>query len=537
MINVKGGHSSQNEETIGGFRGSYNKLIAWIISRIIAEKNINRALDIAEFYGGLRWENFDGIYQDNDLEGIVELKVRQSQNLHLPDFTGNEARTILIASALYDSGGHARVVLNWMKAFKEYGQHRLLITRLATIGYRRYLEEHRILYHLCASGGIELINEILVYCADAQRIVLHTHPDDIITAIAARILGKSGKTIIFFNHADHVFSFGLSAATVVCEISRYGIELNKRTHRVKDYSYLGIPIDCFSRCADSSSPAGKEQNKTVFSGGPSYKYAPGESCFSDLIDNVLEQRHDVSFLLAGPTGKESWWIEVKERWGNRIQFLGVLSHSHYLERLAKADVYVDSFPISGGTAFPEALLSGRLVTALNNPIQGYSPADALRLGDVQQLSEEVIRLLNHDPISMSRVEQVRERAMAIHSIISFHERVEHIYAGVYDKNAHSEASVDTHWSERRWENGSIVSLPNLAIWYRLPLRFCIAFTFTFNRLFGFSQHKNRWYLLRRMFVKPLPGLLRSYARNIYNKLQRHLSEDAATLSTSIRSEK
>jgi hypothetical protein len=390
---------------------------------------------------------------------------------------------------------------------------------------------------LCASGGIELINEIIAYCADAERIVLHTHPDDIITAIAARILAKSGKTIVFFNHADHVFSFGLSTATVVCEISSYGIELNKRTHRVKDYSYLGIPIDFLSRCADSSSPTEKEQNKTVFSGGPSYKYAPGESCFSDLIDNVLEQRRDVTFLLAGPTGKESWWIEVRERWGNRIQFLGAMSHSHYLDMLAKADVYVDSFPIGGGTAFPEALLSGKLVTALNNPIQGYSPADALRVGDVQQLSEEVIRLLNHDPISMSRVEQVRERAMAIHSMIRFHERVENVYAGVYYKSAHSEASVDTHWLERRWENGSSVSLPNLTIWYRLPLSFCIAFTFTFNRLFGISQYKNRLYLMRRMFVKPLPSLFRLYVRNICNKLQGQSPEDAATFSAFMRWEK
>ena len=45
--------------------------------------------------------------------------------------------------------------------------------------------------------------------------------------------------------------------------------------------------------------------------------------------------------------------------------------------MGKADVYVDSFPITGGTAFPEALLNGKLVAALKNPFQGYSPVDEL----------------------------------------------------------------------------------------------------------------------------------------------------------------
>jgi len=516
MSNVNSANQSDYKSQVATFRASYRQLIDWARSRVIAEKSVDHLLAMAEFYGSLRWENFNGIYEDSDLQGIVQRKVLQSRYLRLPDLTRKQGGTVLIASALYESGGHSRVVLNLLKAFKEDAQHRLLITRHVASHYRDDLDKHGIVYQLCASRGIELINEILAYCAAADRIVLHIHPDDIIATTAVTILAASGKPIIFYNHADHVFSFGISSATVVCEVSNYGIELSKRTHRVKEYSYLGIPIDILGTTAASNTPTSKKQSQTVLSGGASYKYVPGKTSFSNLVDNVLERRDDVTFLLVGPTGKEPWWTAVRERWGNRIQFLGgLLTYRQYLDTLASSDVYVDSFPITGGTAFPEALLRKKLVTGLSNPIQGYSPADALRVADVQELSEEVIRLLDRDPASMRKVEQVRESAMAAHSMSSFRERVKNIYAGIYDKSAPSEVSIDTHWLERRWENGKSVSLSySEDLWFRLPLRYCIGFKFKFSRLFGVEGHEDSLNLMRRIVVKPLPGLVRACLRHI-----------------------
>ena len=530
MSKVNSANQSDHESQVATFCASYRQLIDWARSRVIAEKNVDHLLAMAEFYGSLRWGNFNGIYEDSDLQGIVQKKVLQSRHLHLPDLTRKQGGTVLIASSLYKSGGHSRVVLNWLKAFKEDAQHRLLITRHVASDYRDDLDKHGIIYQLCASRGIELINEILAYCAAADRIVLLIHPSDIITTTAGTILAASGKPIIFYNHADHVFSFGISSATVVCEVSSYGIELNKRTHRVKEYSYLGIPIDFLGTTAASNIPTSKKQSQTVLSGGDSYKYAPGKTCFSNLVDNVLDKRDDITFLLVGPTGKEPWWTAVRERWGNRIQFMGgMLTYGQYLDTLASSDVYVDSFPITGGTAFPEALLSGKLVTGLSNPIQGYSPADALRVADVQELSEEIIRLLDRDPASMSKVEQARECAMAIHSLASFRERVKNIYAGIYDKSAPSKVSIDTHWLERRWKNGKSVSLSyREELWFRLPLRYCIGFKFRFSRLFGVEGHKDSLNLMRRIFVKPLPGLIRTCLRHV----RRHIR--SSWLFTSFR---
>jgi glycosyltransferase involved in cell wall biosynthesis len=459
------------------FSDSYAQIIGWIRSRLIAEKNINHQLSIAQFYGDIRWANFDGIYHDNDIEDIVELRVLQSKRLKLPHFSIKEARTVLIASDLYAVGGHSRVVLNWMKAFEEEGGHELLITRRATTTIRASLRDQNIPYHLCSNEGIDLVNEILAYCANMERIVLHTHPDDIITAIAARILTKSGKQIIFYNHADHVFSYGISSAQLVCEVSSYGIELNRRTQRIKQSCYLGIPISCRGYKSHLEIQTEKKINQTVISCGEPYKYAPGGFFFGDFIDALLEQRNDVTVQLVGPTGNEPWWATIRGRWGAQVQFLGKLSHSKYLDTMQKADVYVDSFPITGGTAFPEALLNGKLVAGLVNPIQGYSPVDELRVGDVRSLAEQVIALLKHDPISIRRIEEVRAKANAIHSITNFRERVKKAYAGIYDTDAKIHVRVDTYWFENEWRSGRrTMSVYRSYLWFRMYWGFCIPYT-------------------------------------------------------------
>lgn len=497
------GASQQNigsQEAI--FRESYRRLLHWVRSRVVGEKDLGQLLVLAEFYGALCRHNFDGSYHDSDLERIVEERVIQSSNLRLPEFTREGGETVLIATNLYESGGHSRVVLNWMKAFKEEAQHSILIARAVASGYKQALVDQGIPYHLCANRGVALINEIIAYCATAERIVLHIHPEDIITAIAARILAKSGKPIIFYNHADHLFSFGISSASVVCEISTYGTALNERTNRARQQSFVGIPIDFQRGHLKSPELPANEHEKIVLSGGSPYKYVPADVSFSDLIDIVLDKRDDVTFMLVGPTGKEPWWARAKTRWGDRLHFTGkMLSYSQYIELLLKADVYVDSFPVCGGTAFPEALLHGKLVTGVRTPIHGYSPADETKVGDVQEAAKVVLRLLDREATTMSRVEQAREHATDIHSMTRFRERVKNTYAGVYDKGPHSAVKTDTHWFEKRWEASNTVVMPGQ--WFRLPIEFCIAFRLTFARLFRYSQPNIRGYLSKRLFLSPL----------------------------------
>jgi hypothetical protein len=485
----------------------------------MTETNVKCLLAIAQFYGSFRLLNFDGVYQDNEIEDLVELKVTQSSEFILPSMSQTNTDTVLIASKLASFGGHSRVVLNWLTAFKKEGSHKLLISQIISQAVRLRLDNENISFHLCTNQGIDLVNEIMAYCAHAKRVVLHIDPDDIVAATAARIMARSGKQVIFYNHADHRFSFGTLSANLVCEVSDYGIELNRRARRLQDSCYLGIPI-VFHRHENRDAAALQNRAaKTVLSGGDSYKYAPGTVFFGSFIDDLLEQRSDVSILLVGPTGNEPWWLGVRERWHDRVRFIDHISHHEYLDIVQRADVYVDSFPITGGTAFPEALLNGKPVAGLHGPFEGYSPADELRAKDVHTLTRQVINLLDLDPQSLHRVEAIREKAAAIHSIANFRERVRNMYSGICDRNSGHKVDVDTRWIEKRWARDEELFLPGRIMPPMVPLKFGLSFKLRANRLLGRLSKKYRGYILLGIIFRFLPAGANKFAKDMRIKLR------------------
>ena len=524
MNDVTGKNQTAGSRHPNTFRGSFEQIIEWMRHQLITETKVNHLLAIAQFYGIFRMLNFDGVYQDNEIEEIVELRVSQSDQLTLPDMSKTNGGTILIVSHLLDFGGHSRVVLNWLAALREESSHRLLITQMVSDNSRSRLESQEINFHLCVNQGVQLVNEITAYCANAERVVLHIDPTDIAATTAVRILAKASKRIIFYNHADHRFSFGISSAHLVCEVSNYGIQLNRRARRIQDSCYLGIPIVFRAQRTGEEMAVANKAEKTVLSAGDSYKYAPGAAFFGTFIDDLLQQRDDVTFLLVGPTGKEPWWIKAKERWCNRIHFLGQLSHSKYLDVMQNADVYVDSFPITGGTAFPEALLNGKRVAGLHSPLEGYSPVDELRARDVPSLTQQVINLLNGDPASIRTIEEIREKAAAIHSIAEFRERVRNVYSGCYTRNSETKVDVDTYWLERRWAHNAELYLPGRIMPATVPLKFCMSFKSQANRLLGPFVSKYRGYILLGIIFRLLPPAAREWAQVMRNRFSPLLSK-------------
>ena len=467
---------------------------------MIKEIDVNVALNLARVYGDFRWMNHDGVYQDNELETLLQQKVMQSKGYLSPNFFEICTGTILVASELYSNGGHSAVVMNWMRMFREKDDHKLLITRTVTSKVKKTLDREGVSYHLCINDGVSLINEILQHTVNAERIVLHIHPSDIVSAVAARILTQAGKNVIFYNHADHVFSYGISSATTVCEVSSYGMALNKRTGRAKNSRYLGIPVNFCENQSDIN--LGRARGRTILSCGEPTKYAPSNVFFGEFIDCLLLQEPNATILLVGPTGEEPWWDGHVSRWGDSVQFLGTLEHDKYMEVIELADVYVDSFPITGGTAFPEALLNGKLVVGLQNPIQGYSPADELRVENVYQLAERVINLLMRDSACVSHVAKVRKQAKSIHSISRFRERVIGIYADNADKEQMSAVAIDTYWIEINWLERERINYPFWASFHSLALSYRLALLLELMKTRRFSEYSYIVKFVAIVIIKP-----------------------------------
>lgn len=426
----------------------YERMMDDLRSRIFKERDLNRLLRLASFYGQMRWQNNDGVYSDPELETYVIHAVLEKANLNLSDRNSQGEESVLIASELYDGGGHSRVVENWLLSEADFRDHSLVVSHGLTPKIIQSLQRDRIPFHICCGNGIRLIQEIISWCSNAKRIILHIHPDDIYSSVAAAFLSSKGKEVFFYNHADHVFSYGMIVSDVICEISSYGVEINRKFGRVlKSSTFLGIPI------AHKSAYKARNANqlKMILSSGSAYKFCPSSTSFCNFIDSMLSSRDDVEIVLIGPNGKEVWWEDIKKRWKKKVVFYGEIPHDQYSSVVEQADVYMDSIPVTGGTAFPEALIRGLFVSGINNSIQGYSPVDKLRVDSISELVVRVSEILDLDSCQIKKQKNVREVTSKFHSIEAFHSRLRGMYEGKYDTCPwNGEVPIDTEWIVRDW---------------------------------------------------------------------------------------
>lgn len=466
---------NHTELTSSQFLIKYNHLISWFRGCILKEDDIDIALSMTWAYGEFLSLNHNGIYADEQIEEVLELQIIQSGRIELESLKQQRGSGILmLASTLYDSGGHTKVLMTWLELACHLLTHKLVVTGSLTDSIERRVNETGVEWVKITSTGLASIREILQQASGCNQVVLHIHPQDIYAALAARLLAKAGYKVIFYNHADHLFSFGIGAAHLVCEISRYGIEINELSKRVKGQSiWMGVPINKHLQSSTQTPCASDLTNryageKIVLSAGSGYKYCPdNEFVFGKFINQLLASRSDVKVLLVGPTGNEKWWAEFKKNWGARVEFLGILPSWEYAQLLARADIYVDSYPITGGTAFPEALLSGKLCTGLSTPIQGYSLADTLKVATSDDMVVRVNALLDGNDEAIRVIEDTKNYVIKTQGRVFFLMQITEVYRTNHSQVANTNTSISTQygvpncaWISERWALNQLIKLPN-----------------------------------------------------------------------------
>lgn len=461
-----------NYET--AFLKRYKQVVLRLKAWSLSSDDVEKALIYANLYGVVRSLNNDGIYADEELEQQLTKKVLAEKQIDIQSISaGRGDGVLLLATELYDFGGHTKVLMTWLKLMKDVLPHRLVITRALTYHVEKQVKEMGVDVVKIANGGVL---EIIAAAKDFNRIVLHTHPEDIISAIAVRILADAGYEIIFYNHADHLFSFGISTAHIVCELSSYGEAINQRTGRVKGRAFrLGIPLKGIPETLQpfSKSISSNDRHKIILTVGNSYKYKPDKSfLFADFIDEILLRRSDVNVVIVGATGRESWWLSRRMKWGKRVLFMGVLHHSEYIDLLEVVDVYVDSYPVTGGTAFPEALLAGKSCIGLQTPMQGYSLADALKVSSVDELVHCAELILDRQQEIMLHQKTIREQVSNVQSESVFSARILDIYKHQImwdDKTKNIDhVEIDSHFLEKHWRTRMICNIPKKILLSQLP---------------------------------------------------------------------
>lgn len=380
-------------------------------------ESLEQALEAGCLLGRLNWINNDGKLEDEALE-VALLKKYNGELLSRskPESLLGEIDWLHVITNAYDSGGHTpllKKIVNGLVA-RGSGQN-VVVTGSVT---KRFLED------ITAMIGLEPIqlngplaeraSALIRLGRRAKYIVLYIHPNDLGAALAARILRREGHRVLFVNHADHVFSYGPGAADTVLEISGWGWNATKRGRMICSQSFLGIPLEA------SISRSRPPLNGPVISIGGGDKYKPGNNIvnFPTFLQKLLPLI-DQKVELIGPKGTECWWQDLIMQHKGQVQFFGTLPYNETQCRLIAASAYLDSFPITGGTAFPQALVAGKVVFGLREQSGGYSLADMLRYSSVEAMTEALVLYLRtgEEPLMQDFVRTRIRQNFSVKSVV------------------------------------------------------------------------------------------------------------------------
>lgn len=389
-------------------------LIETIEREIRADAEANSAILLAEWLARFLFTNYCGIYSFTPLEDAL------ASRFDAVAFAGARAPVLNVASELYPHGGHTRLMKNLLACMKA-DERETVVTRAARredvaallhIG----IEEVTVFPHVDeVSKVIALAEHFVQY----DRLVLHLHPDDVTAAVAVAVAKKShpGLRVYFVNHSDHTFSVAVGAADRVLELSAYGLSLAKARGIEGRNSFMGIPI------APAPAPDATRRPDLILTGGSAYKFKPDngrglQSAFAQLLD----ADRTVCVVAVGPQPRDYWWWTLKLRFPTRVRTMTRIPYDKYLELLSGCGLYVDSYPVTGGTAFTEALMRGANVSGISGGPNGYGIADRLRRMDTVAFVAHCQALLRNDARAVGEQAQVRHDAIRFHALDTVQER-------------------------------------------------------------------------------------------------------------------
>lgn len=308
------------------------------------------------------WLNFTGYYSlwkiENYLNAIGE-EVPKLESYNVP----KNNKVLHICSEIYETGGHTKLVFNWIKNNPEK-EHHITVTRPRK-NEKNVSEIYNFDYGkiklLEGNSNIGLAFQLKKYANEFEFIVLHIHPDDIIPVLA--FSDRNFKIpVIFNNHADHIFWIGNSVIDILVQIRNATGKLDTERRNMKDYLLLPILPDFMN--SDKDKALEKKENTTyLLSTGSEYKYKPSENHhFFSSIYKIVKQNKNTEIYIAGVNPTYEF---AKDFLHPHIHLLGNVENLQDYENLC--DIYIEGFPIASFTALLQPAVKGKCIQLMHNP--------------------------------------------------------------------------------------------------------------------------------------------------------------------------
>lgn len=361
--------------------------------------------------------NTCGTYACPEFEKIL---CHIAQQYPTPDGTEPKPHSRLhVMTTAYKTGGHTRVVEQWIANKPEEQHHDLVILDQAPGHLPQYLkntlkaQESELFLFKPEGSKIEEALKLRALACRYEKIILHTHMED---ATATLAFGTEAfkRPIITFDHAEHMFWLGASISDISAVLSPDTIPFSIERRGVEAH-YVPLPIEIrqLPTKEEARTRLGIPQNKRIMlSIGGDYRFRPSnEMNFAKLCCDVIKEVHNGMAVIIGPTPGHHFWKDAyKNLAPEQFKLTGLIADKqHYYDYIAATDVYVESLPIGGDTTSLEVAVSNKPTLVLDKPMRRSSAWRGHPEPTVEALTKKTIGLLNKTKeFDTSLIEKIRK---------------------------------------------------------------------------------------------------------------------------------
>jgi hypothetical protein len=335
--------------------------------------------DAAVYLNGIArfaWDNCTGYYANWQLEGVLNKIGAQINDLQVGTDNKIQRQTgklniLHVATELYDTGGHTKLLLNWAKN-DTTNNNRIVVTQqeFKDLPVRNITSSGLDLADFTfldnESNFLEKAKQLRGIAKEYDCIILHIHNYDVIPVIAFSC--SNLPPVAFLNHSDHIFWLGTSISDLVLQIREANIKLDEKRRNLSNQFFLPIPVpnDGFKGTYTEvrKKLAINDNQVVLLSTGHEYKYRPTSKYnFFEHIIHVLDA-HAAALLFIAGIGPAS---DLAKKYAHdRIIYLGHVNDLYKYE--TACDIYVEGFPFPSFTAMLQPGIKGKPIQLMYEPM-------------------------------------------------------------------------------------------------------------------------------------------------------------------------
>lgn len=374
---------------------------------------------------------FFGLVADDTIENeIAAIGSVIAEQPTQPHRSGEIRRVLHVLTEAYTIGGHTKLCRLWVEFDQSREHHAVVVNQRLPLpeNLRQTVESFgrgTLTVFEPRQSPVAKARNLRRLCESFDLVVLHMHPDDVVTAAALNSSG--GPPVVFVNHADHVFWVGRRLADVVAEIRESGADVSRACRGIKSQHILPIPLSQSNPC-DATGAATRQKLRSqlgipddavlIASIGADIKYRPLPGYdFASAAEMILKQTKSAYLLLVGPVPSSRWDRTIPETRG-RLIVPGSLPAENVYE--LGVDLYIEGFPIGSLTAMLEAGERGiacvRAPRTTPPPFGSDGEAFAMIRApeDIRDYVHQAVRLVNDRQRRTQLGAELQKRIRGIH---------------------------------------------------------------------------------------------------------------------------